>query len=331
MPVRFLPFRRAVAAEAPDELNQAAGLDAPPDSGATTIERLPAEAVRISMRRVVVAWGFGAAFFNLTAGAIYTSFVRRIGADERVLGLLFAALPLMSFLTVISARIIEKTGQRKRQMMVAGLIGRSLWMVMPLMPFFVRWFPGVIRHEHVLPMVISCVLLSSACQAFTGPAFFAWMADLVPARVRPSFFAQRMRIGTVAAIFTALGSGYLADRYPSNEVLCALLIFAGFCGLMDIALFIGVKEPPVEVAPPDEKLPSVRETMGGALHDSEMRRFLAFVSLLCAGYGLTGAISWLFALEYLKFPKTTSALVLNIGPLLGIADSSTFWGAMINR
>lgn len=321
--VRFLPSRREDSA--PNSASTSTVADE------TALERLPIDTVRVSMRRVVAAWGFGAAFFNLTAGAIYTSFARRIGADERVLGLLFAALPLMSFLTVLSARILEKTGQRKRQMMTAGLVGRSLWMIMPLFPLFVHWFPGRVQHRHVLPMVIACVLLSSACQAFTGPAFFAWMADLVPARVRPNFFAERMRIGTVAAIFTALGSGYLADRYPSNEMLYGLLIFAGFCGLMDIALFFGVKEPPLETSKTEEKLPSIFESIGAALGDGDVRRFLSFVALLCAGYGLTGAISWLFALEYLNYSKATAAFVLNIGPLLGIATTSPFWGAMIKR
>jgi MFS family permease len=342
MIVRFFNSRRGASSSAPDEasnLPQESGLDATIEGGETSIEtssetgseRLPVETVRLSMGRVVMAWGFGAAFFNLTMGAIYTSFVLRLGGDERVLGFLFAALPLMSFLQVISARMIEKTGQRKRQMMIAGLVGRSLWMIMPLFPMFVHWFPRVIQREHVLPMVIGCVLLSSVCQAFTGPAFFAWMSDLVPARVRPRFFAERMRVGTTAAIFTALASGYIADRYTSNEVLYGLLVFAGFCGLMDVALFIGVKEPPVDGMPKNEKLPSVRASLGEALSDSNVRRFLAFVSLLCIGYGLTGAISWLFALEYLNYPKTTAALVLNIGPLLGVALTSSFWGAMIKR
>ncbi|HEY0073858.1 MAG TPA: hypothetical protein VGB77_07125, partial [Abditibacteriaceae bacterium] len=171
MIVRFFNSRRGASSPVPDEasnLPQESGLDATIEGGETSLgtssetgsERLPVETVRLSMGRVVMAWGFGAAFFNLTMGAIYTSFVLRLGGDERVLGFLFAALPLMSFLQVISARLIEKTGQRKRQMMIAGLVGRSLWMVTPLFPMFVHWFPGVIRHEHVLPMVIGCVLLS---------------------------------------------------------------------------------------------------------------------------------------------------------------------------
>ncbi len=283
------------------------------------------------MARVVAAWGFGAAFFNLTAGAIYTSFARRIGADERVLGLLFAALPLMSFLQVISAHYIEKTGRRKAQMMLFGITGRSLWILIPLVPFFVRRFPDVITHQNMLALVITGVLLASACQAFTSPPFFAWMADLVPARVRPNFFAQRMRVGTIAAIFTALGSGYIADLFPSTDVLCYLLMFAGFCGLMDIILFLDVKEPPVEAPKPAENRVSMRVTLRDALRDGEVCRFLSFVSLLCMGYGLTGAFLWLFALEYLELSKTVTALILNIGPLLGIACTSRFWGAMIKR
>lgn len=327
MSARFSPFRRT----APDDLNEDLNT-APPLVASAESERLPIETVRLSMGRVVMAWGFGAVFFNLTAGAIYTSFARRIGADERVLGLLFAALPLMSFLTVISARLIEKTGQRKRQMMIAGLIGRSLWLVMPLMPLLMQQFPGAITHSQVMPIVITCVMLSSACQAFTGPAFFAWMADLVPSRVRPNFFAQRMRVGTFAAIVTALASGLIVDKYPQTEVYCLLLMVAGFCGLMDIALFFGVKEPPPSDAPVAKgKMPSIRSTIGQALSDKDVQRFLAFVSLVGAGYGLTGAVSWLFALEFLELSKTTSSLVLSIGPLLGVACTSPFWGAMIKR
>ncbi len=326
---RFSPSRRSDS-PSPEELNQVAGLVAAPEDEPEN-ERLPVETVRVSMRRVVAAWGFGAAFFNLTAGAIYTSFVRRIGADERVLGLLFAALPLMSFLQVISAHYIEKTGRRKPQMMLFGLVGRSLWVLIPLVPLMVRNFPEIISHQQMLPVVITSVLLASACQAFTSPPFFAWMADLVPARVRPNFFAQRMRIGTIAAIITALASGFIADRYPQTEVYCALLVFAGFCGIMDIALFLGVKEPPVEMPKEDEKTPSMRATIREALRDGEVCRFLAFVSLLCIGYGLTGAFLWLFALEYLGLSKTITALMLNIGPLLGIALTSSFWGAMIKR
>jgi MFS family permease len=329
--------RRPVSGEVHEEstkLYYAPGLDTA--TGAEPVElappdRLSVDTVRISMRRVVAAWGFGAAFFNLVSGVIFVTFVRRIGADERVVGLLFAALPMMSFLQVISAHYLEKTGRRKRQMMTFGLAGRSLWLVIPLVPIFVRNYPEIVSRQQMLPVVIVLVLLASTCHAIISPPFFAWMADLVPARVRPNFFAQRMRVGTLAAMVTALASGFIVDRFPHTDIYCALLLFAGVCGVMDIAFFRGVKEPPVEAPGKEEKAPSMRVTIGEALQDSDVRRFLAFISLLFIGYGLTGAFLWLFATEYLELSKTVTALILNIGPLVGIACSSSFWGVMIKR
>lgn len=295
-------------------------------------ERLPIEAVRVSMARVVAAWGFGAMFFNLTAGAVYAAFARKIGADERVVGLLFSALPLMSFLQVVSALMLEKAGKRKRQMVAAGLAGRSLWLFIPLLPLLPHWWPERFTQAQMLPLVIGGVLLSSAFQAFTGPPFFSWMADLVPARVRPSFFAQRMRVGTTAAMIAALAGGAIADKFPTLPVYCALLVFAGFCGMMDIALFLGVREPPPSESNKETGATvSLRSTFGPAWRDPHVRQFLLFVALVCAGYGVSGPLSWLFVLEHLSLPKTTTSLLLNILPLLGIAISSRFWGGVIKR
>jgi hypothetical protein len=60
-------------------------------------DRLPADQVRVSMNRVILGWAFGAAFFNVSAGAVYVAFARHIGANDQVFGILAAALPLMSF------------------------------------------------------------------------------------------------------------------------------------------------------------------------------------------------------------------------------------------
>ena len=135
-------------------------------------DRLPREEVRVSMARVIAAWCFGAAFFNLTSGAIYTAFARSIGANDFIFGVLAGALPMMSFLQVIGARLLEWSGKRKRQMMIAGIVGRSLWMLAPLIPLLAPHFPQFISRQQVLPAVIACVVLAGAFQAFNTPAFY---------------------------------------------------------------------------------------------------------------------------------------------------------------
>ncbi|MDQ3814831.1 MAG: MFS transporter [Armatimonadota bacterium] len=306
-------------------------------------ERLPVEEVRVSMARVITAWGFGASFFNLTAGAIYTSFARGLGANDFIFGVLAAIAPLMSFLQVLSARLVEVAGRRKLQMMIAGIIGRSFWVVAALLGLMTALFPHLLSKRQALPLVIGCILIAGAFQAFTSTAFFSWMADLVPAQVRPAFFARRMQVGTCVAMVTALAGGWIADTYPHLWVYSAVLALAGIAGVLDTALFMGVREPVPSstVASTDEAaaesdvklslFAGLADSMREPWHDPAVRRFLRFVSLLWLGYGLQGAFLWLHLLEYLHLSKTQTGLVLNVAPLFGILCTSRFWAAMIKR
>ena len=55
-----------------------------------------ASPVRVSMSRVVAGWGYGAAFANITSGAVYTAFARALGANDFAFGVLAAALPALA-------------------------------------------------------------------------------------------------------------------------------------------------------------------------------------------------------------------------------------------
>lgn len=292
-------------------------------------------AVRVSMARVLGAWGFGAAFMNITSGAIYTSFARAIGANDFAFGVLAGALPLMSFLQVLAAKLVEHAGQRKRQLLIAGLTARSLWTLAALLPLLAQFYPNLISNRDVLNFVIGAVLLAGAFQAFSTPAFYSWMTDLVPSRVRPSFFARRMQFGTWVALVTTVTSGLIADNFPDLRVYCILLALAGVCGMLDVAFFIGVHEPrsAAEIARENtkRKSPPLLDMVRIPLRDAATRCFLTFVSLLMFGYGLQGPFLWLHALEYLNLSKTVTGLLLGGVPLVAIACTTRFWGDVLQR
>ncbi|MDF2441211.1 MAG: hypothetical protein JWN98_2195 [Abditibacteriota bacterium] len=305
-----------------------------------TLERIPMTDVRVSMTRVVIAWGFGMAFMNLTSGAVYTAFAREIGASNTIMGILAAALPVMGFLQVWGAYLVERRRRRKQQMLIAGLLSRSLWVGAALSPLIAQAFPESIPKEWVLWIVVSTVLVSSVCQAFSSPAFFSWMADLVPSRVRSTFFARRMQMGTFVALFTSTAGGLVADFYPSLTIYCLILALAGVCGMLDILFFIGVREPRKVFSSPDvdqaldelaRDLPSPMDSIREPMRDPSVRRFLMFVSLLMVGYALQGPFLWLHCLENLKMNKTVTGLILNGAPLLAMAITSRFWGDVTRR
>ena len=301
-------------------------------------ERLPAEEVRVSLSRVITASGFGAAFSNLTAGAVYVAFARTLGANEFVFGVLAAALPLMSFLQVLSARLVERTRRRKLQMVVAGILSRLLWVVAALLPLIAQLFPELLGKQRVLPFVVGCILLSGVFQAFSSPAFFSWMADLIPGRVRTSFFVRRMQIGTAIALVTSLAGGFIADKFPNLTAYSIILALAGVAGVLDVALFIGVRDPPPSpridadgVATDPQHTPPFWASLIEPLRDPAIRTFFIFVSFTMLSAGLIGPFMWLHSLEHLNMSKTTTGLMLTVAPLLGVVWSSRFWGEVIKR
>ncbi len=301
--------------------------------------RLSPAQLRLSMRRVIIGWGFGAIFFQLSAGAIYASFARQLGATEAQFGFLAGIYPLMGFLQIPAARLLQGRVGARSMMLIAGLLCRLLWVLAAALPWLHRLAPTFITREMLLPTFMVCVILSSIGQAFTGPSFFVWMSGLVPGRVGPTFWARRYQIGTLAGIGAVLLGGWLGDsagwvkaatggNIPPLMFYSLILMAAAVCGVMDIAVFFGVSEAPEGDDKP-ENMPPLWDSITQPLREPIVRSYLAFVIVSMLGFATTGPLLWLFCLETLEFSKTQTGFLLTVCPLLGMAVSSNWWGQLV--
>ena len=288
------------------------------------------------MQRVIIGWGFGAIFFQLSAGAIYAAFARQLGATEAQFGFLAGIYPLMGFLQIPAARLLQGRVGARQMMVTAGLICRLLWVVAAALPWLHRLAPALITREMLLPLFMGCVILSSIGQAFTGPSFFVWMSGLVPGRVGPTFWARRYQIGTLAGIGAVLLGGWLGDSagwvkaatsgaLPPLMFYSLILMAAAVCGVVDIAVFFGVSQVP-ETPVQTEDVPPLWASIVEPLREPMVRSYLAFVVVSMLGFATTGPLLWLFCLETLEFSKTQTGFLLTVCPLLGMAISSKWWG-----
>ena len=298
--------------------------------------RLRPDEIRVSMDRVILGWAFGAIFFQLSSGAIYASFARQLGASQAEFGFLAGIYPLMGFLQIPAARLLQGRVGARAMMVTMGLICRLMWVLAASLPLLHRAFPLFITREMLLPTFIVCVITSSVGQAFTGPPFFVWMSGLVPGRVGPTFWARRYQVGTLAGIGAVLIGGWLGDSagwvkaathgaLPPLMFYSAILVVAALCGVVDIAVFLGVREVPGE-EPESAQLPGLWESIVEPLRDEAVRRYLAFVMMAMVGFATTGPLLWLYCLENLEFSKTQTGFLMTVCPLLGMAISSKWWG-----
>ncbi len=297
--------------------------------------RLSPAQLRLSMNRVIIGWAFGAIFFQLSAGAIYASFARQLGASEAQFGLLAGIYPLMGFLQIPAARLLQGRVRARAMMVTMGLFCRLLWILAASLPWLYRAFPGLLTREQLLPAFMGCVLLSSVGQAFTGPSFFVWMSGLVPGRVGPAFWSRRYQVGTIAGICAVLVGGFLGDSagwvkeatggaLPPLMFYSIILMGAAVCGVMDIAVFFGVSEVPT--SDDKEEIPSFWQSIKEPLRERIVRRYLTFIVVAMIGFATLGPLTWLFCLEQLEFSKTQTGFLLTVCPLLGMAVSSKWWG-----
>lgn len=260
-----------------------------PVTAAVQIPEPSSSVTRHFVRNAIMAWGFGAAFFQVTQGAVFTAFALSVGANDFVFGVLGAALPLMSVLQMAAARAVQRYGKRKRQILIAGLSSRLFWLTAALLPLLLH----SAGNRRVLPLVIGCILLASACQAFYLPAFFSWVSDAVPSRLRGPFFARRMQVGTLVAIAATVLSGYIADLFPVQPVYCAVLAVTALAGLFEFLLFRPIPEAQPRQSYVDRSSPAevgaTQISARDALRDAPPRHFLIFTSLMYIGYGSAGA------------------------------------------
>ena len=307
----------------------------------TSEPRLSPAQLRASLQRVIIGWAFGAIFFQLSAGAIYASFARQLGASDAQFGFLAGIYPLMGFLQIPAARLLQGRMSARRLMMIAGLFCRVLWVVAASLPWLHRLAPTLITREMLLPMFMGCVILSSVGQAFNGPSFFVWMSGLVPGRVGPTFWARRYQVGTLAGIGAVLLGGWLGDSagwvkaathgaLPPLMFYSLILMVAAACGILDIAAFFGVSEPPTAEVK-REDLPDLWDSLSQPLREPVVRSYLTFMVMAMLGFATTGPLLWLFCLETLDFSKTQTGFILTVCPLLGMAVSSKWWGQIAKQ
>lgn len=320
------------AADTQNELNNATVTTR---GTATSPDRLQAEDVRDSVGRIVQASAFASVWSNIAAGVIYTAFARTLGADDRTFGMLAAVANLMCMLQVFTAHLVERSGRRKAQAMIGGMLARGMWMPLALLPVINHYFPALLPKGCILPLLIGGFVLSGLFGAFVSPAYFSWMTDLVPGRVRPTFFARCMQLGTWIALVATLVSSQLADRYPCIWMYSGILFVAGVCGVLSMTLVRGVKEPPQKSAAAKRAAgcatPSFFASLREPLKDAPIRRFMAWACTLTVCYCLQNTFVFLHCMENLKLSKTQTSLVLTVAPLVAIAVSARFWGSLTKR
>ncbi len=286
-----------------------------------------------SLRFNVAAGATGMIWMAAAIGFPLPLLMTAVHATGFQLGLLSAAWQAGLFAQLPSTLVVEHLRWRKPWWAFFSTGHRLLWLVPALLPWI---FPE--RRDFWPWAIVAALSVSSFLgQAGAGP-WQSWMSDLVPPRISGRFWGIRQGIFSVMVVVGALLHGAILDAYsdPRHGYRAFQLVFgiAGVCGVCDILIHLGVKEPAPHPHIPGD---SVLERILTPLRNRDLRNITLAMGAWCgaqAMIGYTAGLPGYFAMGFVKESlgaTFTQASWLFVAGGIGAAVGTPLAGHWIDR
>jgi MFS family permease len=164
-------------------------------------------------------------------------FALALGATNAQMGIFSSLTNLAAALGLFpGARLDERFPSRRRIVVATSFIHRALLIAIAVLP--------LLFGANAIYVFIGLVAVRAFFQQLGFPAWSAFSADLVPARIRGRYFGSRnIGLALAALVFTPL-AGRLADAIGLPKGYQACFIIAALVGFAATFIFRRIPDPP---------------------------------------------------------------------------------------
>jgi len=182
--------------------------------------------------RTGILEGIPAMIIFMTLGGPYlTGYLLYLGATSVEVGVAAAIPALSNVMQLVAALAMQYMTNRKAVLVLFASLHRLLWVATGLIPFV---FPEDIRVNAYLAML----LIAHICNATSGVVWSSLIADIVPAKVRGTYFGVRNALLNSAGSVSLFVSGLVLDHYGEDIGYAFIFIVCGIAAVINIfALF----------------------------------------------------------------------------------------------
>ena len=280
-------------------------------------------AIRL-LNGIIYAFVAGMGWVVITSGVALTGFFKELGASDAIYGLLVALNPIASSLQFLTSYALERWLPRKKTFIIAGLIQRSVWLPMGLIPFIIPMELQALR----LWMAATLLTLSAGMNPIMNVAFSSMCADAVPLRIRGRYFSVRSRITLFSGLVFGLLTGYVLDNVPGFASYAIMFGIASVLGIADIGTFIFLRFPPMRRHP--HKLGLIA-MMKPIFQDRNYMRLVRFGTAWAFAVNLFSPFSMVYLIEGMKMPRFQIVLYNLVASNLTGMIAAGWWGRAFDR
>ncbi len=268
---------------------------------------------------------------GFASGGFLVAFALAMGANNTQIGIMTALPFLMQPLQVLALMVIERTGLRKAFAVGAYFAAYAAWVLVALVPFALS-----VPHAGAVTMLLALVAVRGAALAFVTTGWNSWLQDLVPQESLGGFFAQRLRMATIAAAVSSMAAAVYIDFWKgsvgADDVIygysIAILFGAVLLGWSAVGFMARIPEP--RMARPEGARRSLRETLAAPFSDEAFRPLINFMFLWNFAAHLALPFFAVYMLERLEMPLSL-VVGLTVVSQVGNVLFLRVWGPMVDQ
>lgn len=297
-------------------------------------------ALEISTAEGMLANAHAALSGNIVGGNTFSyGYAILLGATNAHLGVLTALPQLAALGQTIAAWLLQRIRSRRRLVVAACLVSRSVFFVAPALPF-------VIGRDRALWVFMALFGLAALAHALAANGWTSWMADIVPPSVRGRYFSRRNNLCNMVGLSVGLLGAVALDAWSGERAGVSAEAdarrLAGFCAVFGAAALAGglstrllARQPEPErkhedAAGDDAAPASLATLLLTPFRDPGFRAVLLFLTVFSFVNGLGNPFWAAFVLEDLE---QSYGFLTFMGLLNGLAGLATLplWGRLIDR
>jgi MFS family permease len=261
-------------------------------------------------------------FIVLTGGVFITGLALLLGASDFEIGVL-GAIPFLAQVTQLpAAYFIDRWGNRKRITVWASVAARQIWWL--AIPLLLWGWSGR------LTLFLTLLAISSVAIMIATPGWLAWMADVVPGRLRGRVFGARAAAVAVSTVTTTVIGGVVLDHFRASgqEQLAFMMLIAVACSFALISVFLlrRVDDPTLMATKVKVNVAHLLEP----LRSSRFRHLLKVFFLWNIAIGVSAVFFAPHMLTNLKMSFTQVSLYASAVSLSAVLLNKP-WGKLIDR
>ena len=273
----------------------------------------------------------GSAADGFASAGFLAAFALLLGASNLQIGIMTAVPFIVQPLQIIAVIVVERLKVRKVIAVSSYLVAYLTWVPVALIPFFID-----VPNPGAVLVLLVMVAARGAANAFLNTSWNGWLRDMVPHDIMGGFFANRLRVATIAAAVAGLAAALYVDYWKgavAEEDLAfgyayAMLFGSILLGWSAVGFMFRIPEPGMMAL--EGPRPSLRRILAAPLGDGNFRPLMSFLFLWNLAVHLAVPFFTVYMLTVLDMSVSA---VVGLGVLSQVSNVLflRLWGRMVDH